>query len=97
MAFYKVFFQSNISTDMTDHFMLEPFFIENGKLKNFIAQQRRLWAVAIFHLIVKLHFQEKISSGTTAHLMLEPFFLKNGCFSSKNGLFGLKMVNLRFL
>jgi hypothetical protein len=73
------------------------FWLKNGQFKVLIAQQGRLSAVAIFHLIVKLHFQEKISSGTTAHLMLEPFFLKNGCFSSKNGLFGLKMVNLRFL
>jgi len=71
--------------------------VKNGQFKVLIAQQGRLWAVAIFHLIVKLHFQEKISSGTTAHLMLEPFFLKNGCFCSKNGHFGLNMANLRFL
>jgi hypothetical protein len=50
------------------------FLLKNGQFKVLIAQQGRLWAVAIFHLIVKLHFQEKISSGTTAHLMLEPFF-----------------------
>jgi len=59
MAFYKVFFQSNISTDMTDHFMLEPFFIENGKLKNFIAQQRRLWVVAVGHQIVSPTFSKR--------------------------------------